>query len=292
MKRIDTTDARCHVGMKILVSESILLQEYQLADQFRIHLSGMYFSSLGPEWDSAGQRQGDYLHHFDVSLSGRRQVVHDGQVHHIEPGQVWFFPGNTPVERRCQESFEVVFFKFSCECLPGVDPLLDWPGRGTRLVGTCDVDEWRGWLEPGRVFGVMELLKLRSCLLSWLVTAVPELDEVIAQHLRMNVQFAAVFELIEKELGADLRMPKLAKAYGTTDKLFCKEFVRNTGISPKDYVMRRLNQEALQWVINSKCSIVEIAEKLRFTDQFYFSRFFKKFNGVPPSSYRQRFRRI
>jgi hypothetical protein len=59
----------------------------------------MYFASLGEEWDSAGHRQSDYLHHFDIPLSGRRQVVHDGQVHAIEPGQVWVLPGNTPVER-------------------------------------------------------------------------------------------------------------------------------------------------------------------------------------------------
>jgi YesN/AraC family two-component response regulator len=30
----------------------------------------------------------------------------------------------------------------------------------------------------------------------------------------------------------------------------------------------------------------EIAETLRFNDEFYFSRFFKKMNGLSPSAYR------
>jgi AraC-like DNA-binding protein len=34
----------------------------------------------------------------------------------------------------------------------------------------------------------------------------------------------------------------------------------------------------------------QVAHKLRFADQFYFSRFFKRFNGASPTAYRQRFR--
>jgi YesN/AraC family two-component response regulator len=34
----------------------------------------------------------------------------------------------------------------------------------------------------------------------------------------------------------------------------------------------------------------EIAEKLSFSDEYYFSRFFQKLNGAPPSRYRREFR--
>jgi YesN/AraC family two-component response regulator len=67
-------------------------------------------------------------------------------------------------------------------------------------------------------------------------------------------------------------------------------FKRSIGLSPKDYLMRRLNQEALQHVINTNLHMKEIAEKLRFTDEYYFSRFFQKLNGTPPSRYRKEFR--
>lgn len=290
MRLIDTTDPGAHGRVRTLTSSAGAAREARLAGKFRMHLLGMYFSQVGPEWGSAGKRQSDYLHHVDIALSGRRQVVCGGRVHDLVPGQVWFLPGNTPVERRCEEKCEVLFFKFFCEWLPGVDPLLDWPERGPRMAEHCRVKEWRKWIAPARSIGVAELLQLRGRLLAWLALAVPELDEVISQHLATHTQFTRVFDLIERRLGADLRLISLAGAHGTTAEAFSMAFSRSTGMSPKEYLTRRLNQEALQLVINTDSKMKEIAERLRFTDEFYFSRFFKKLNGCAPSEYRARLR--
>lgn len=291
MKLIDTTDPGAHAGMKTLVSNASAARETALAEKFRLHLLGMYFANVGPEWSSNGKRQGDYLHHIDITISGRREVICGDRVHELEPGQIWFLPGNTPVERRCEMPCEVLFFKFCCECLPGVDPLLDWAGREPRMAAQCDVKEWRQWISKDRAIGVAELLLLRGRLLTWLVTAVPELDEVVSKHLASHSQFTKVFDLIEREMGADLRLSALAEAYGTTVEAFSMAFSRGTGSSPKEYLTRRLNQEALQLVINTDLKLKQVAERLRFSDEFYFSRFFKKLNGCSPKAYRNRLRR-
>ena len=149
MKLIDTTDAKAHASMRNL-TDSAGERESWLAAKFRIHLVGMYFAGVGPDWGSDGKQQGDFLHHIEVALSGKRQVVHNGEVYDLNPGQVWLLPGNTPVERRCEEWCEVLFFKLNCEWLPGVDPLLDWPEREPRLIGGFDPADWRGWVEPER----------------------------------------------------------------------------------------------------------------------------------------------
>ncbi|MCB1131390.1 MAG: helix-turn-helix domain-containing protein [Verrucomicrobiae bacterium] len=290
MRLIDTTDPGAHAGMRALVSSGIAEREIQLSEKFRIHLVGMYFARVGPEWDSGGKRQSDYLHHVDIGLSGHRSVVCGDTTYDLEPGQVWFFPGNTPVGRRCAGSSEVLFFKLNCEWLPGVDPLLDWEGRQPRLAGTVDVAEWRERLAREPEIGVSELLRLRGQLLGWLASALPELDEVISRHLVSHTQFTPVFDLIEARLGADLRLNQLAETNGTTTEAFSIAFSRSTGMSPKDYLTRRLNQEALQLVINTDLKIKEIAMRLRFNDEFYFSRFFKRLNGCSPVAYRKRLR--
>ena len=135
-----------------------------------------------------------------------------------------------------------------------------------------------------------DLLWLRAMLLSWVANAIPELEVVITKHLATHKQFTRVFDTIERELGADLRMSEVARSHGTGVEAFSMAFSRATGMSPKDYVTRRLNQEALQLVINTDLKMKEIAERLRFTDEFYFSRFFKKLNGCPPSTYRHKMR--
>lgn len=291
MKLIDTTDPSAHAGMRTLVSNGSAARATALAEKFRIHLLGMYAADFGAEWSSKGKREADYLHHIDITLAGRRQVVCGERIHDLEPGEIWFLPGNTPVERRCNESCSVLFFKFCCECLPGVDPLLNWTGREPRRAARCDIGEWLEWAAGERSIGVADLLLLRGRLLAWLVTAIPELDEIVSTHVASHSQFTGVFDLIERDLGADLRLVALAEVYGTTVEAFSMAFTRGTGMSPKEYLTRRLNQEALQLVINTDLKLKQVAEQLRFNDEFYFSRFFKKLNGCSPKDYRNRLRR-
>jgi len=287
---IDTTDPVAHERLRTIVSTGTAERETRLAERFRIHLLGMYAAVVGPEWDSGGKRQSDYLHHIDIGLSGTRRIVHQGTTYVLRPGEVWFLPGNTLVERQCSENCEVLFFKLSSEWLPGVDPLLDWPDRQPRCAGTTELDVWRNAIEDDQVVGMTGILRLRGQVLQWMANAVPELDELITRHLTSHTQFTRVFDLIEARMGADLRLIDLAKANGTTTEAFSTAFIKSTGMSPKDYLTRRLNQEAIQLVINTDLKVKQIAQRLRFSDEFYFSRFFKRLNGCSPLAYRQQIR--
>jgi AraC-like DNA-binding protein len=289
MKSVDTTDPRANQHMRTLTSEMHGGREHNLAERFRMHLVGMYSNTVGREWSSDGKSEGDSVHHINVNLSGRRQVICRGRTYDLNPGEAWYLPANTPVERRCQEKCEVVYFKFFCECLPGVDPLLDWKDREPRRMRAINVAEWRTWLENDKPLGIASILGLRGRLMWWLVQTLPELDEVIALHLSNHSRFSAVFQYIEDHLGADLRLADLGEVYGTTSGAFAAAFTRSTGVSPKEYLQRRLNQEAIRWVMNSDLKMKDIAEKLRFNDEYYFSRFFQKHNGSPPLRYRSRF---
>ena len=286
MKSTDTTNPQAHAHMRTLTSGMHGGREHNLAERFRMHLVGMYSTTVGREWDSGGQSESDVVHHINVNLSGHRQVALGGRTYDLKPGEAWYLPANTPVERRCRQTCEIVFFKFFCECLPGVDPLLDWKNREPRRMRAIDVAEWRTWLENDKPLGIASILGLRGRLMWWLVQTIPELDEVIAQHLTRNLRFAEVFQYIEEHLGADLRLADLAEVHGTTPGAFSAAFTRSTGTSPKEYLRRRLNQEAILWVMTSNLKMKEIAEKLRFSDEYYFSRFFQKQNGSPPLRYR------
>lgn len=290
MKAADTTDPRTYEDGRTLMSESHGGREYSLAERFRMHLIGMYANKVGLEWDSGGGSESDSLHHINLNLSGRRQVVCRGRTYDLEPGEAWFLPGNTLVERRCRETFEVVYFRFYCECLPGVDPLLDWEDREPRRMCAIDVAEWRTWMENDKPLGIANILGLRGRLMWWMVQTIPELDEVISLHLAHHSRFSGVFQYIEDHLGADLRLADLASVHGSSERAFAAAFTRSTGISPKEYLTRRLNQEALRLVMNSEIKMKDIAEKLRFNDEYYFSRFFQKQNGSPPLRYRGQFR--
>lgn len=291
MKPIDTTDPSSEVGVRSLISNTDEESNSCLAGNFRICIRGLYSASIGKEWDSKGRKESDFLHHIEMPLSGKRAIVHQGEVFEILPGDLWFFPGNTPVERRCSRECEVLFIKFCCEWLPGVDPLLNWKKREPRKIGTFCLEEWQPWAKVGQKFRMVELLHLRGSILHWLADSIPELDEVIGEHLSTHMQFSKSFALIEDRLGADLRLATIAEQQGMSVDSFSAAFAKNIGMGPKEYISRRINQKAITLVTQSDMKIKEIAERLRFSDEFYFSRFFKKLNGSSPSIYRQRVRK-
>jgi AraC-like DNA-binding protein len=258
----------------------------------RIQLIGIFYTEVGPEWSSGGKQESDYLHHIDLTLTGRRQVVFRGEVLDMEPGIAFWLPGNTPLERRYCEPSKVLFFKLRCQWLPGVDPLLDWEGRRPGPIAQFDSGYWRPWSHPKHKPTFNKLLQVQARISDWIAAAVPNLDEVILRHVQTHSRFNTVFDLIERKLAPNLRIEELARAYGTTLHAFSMAFARNTGMSPKAYLKRRLIQEAMQLLLNSDLKIKEVASRLHFSDEFHFSRFFRTANGLAPLQYRRAFTRM
>ena len=291
MPLTDTTNPKAHAEARTLFNSLTAEHELTSVNRLSVRLIGLYVTEVGAEWGSNGRRECDFLHHIELPLSGCREIVYGEDRHlRLKPGSAYFLPGNTPQERRCKEACRLLYLKFRCEWLPGVDPLRDWPERAPLRLGPFDADDWKAWLAPKPKVNANTLLALHANVERWLAQALPDLSGLIGRHLQTHASFQTVFSHVETRLGADLRVEMLARVYGTSRDAFCMAFSRNTGLSPKSYLNRRLNQEAMNWVINSDLKIKEIADRLRFSDEFYFSRFFQKLNGVSPSRYRARFR--
>ncbi|MEJ5090039.1 helix-turn-helix domain-containing protein [Sphingobacterium faecium] len=69
---------------------------------------------------------------------------------------------------------------------------------------------------------------------------------------------------------------------------FSKKVKKELGKSPSQFIQDRVVLEAKKLLHLTYLSIKEIAAKLGFEDEFYFSRYFKKNVGISPSSFRER----
>lgn len=76
-----------------------------------------------------------------------------------------------------------------------------------------------------------------------------------------------------------------ALGYGRTN--FFKKVKQLTGMSPNDYIKKIRMEEAASLLISTNMTAAEVAFKCGFEDQYYFSKSFKKYYGLPPSQYRK-----
>ena len=76
-----------------------------------------------------------------------------------------------------------------------------------------------------------------------------------------------------------------ALGYGRTN--FFKKVKQLTGMSPNDYIKKMRMEEAASLLTSTNMTAAEVAFKCGFEDQYYFSKSFKKYYGLPPSQYRK-----
>ena len=65
-----------------------------------------------------------------------------------------------------------------------------------------------------------------------------------------------------------------------------RKFVQKFGIAPKEYLIQKRIDHAKTLLTQSEASIAEIAASVGYVDPLYFSRIFKKKEGVCPREYR------
>ncbi len=93
--------------------------------------------------------------------------------------------------------------------------------------------------------------------------------------------------VIEATLGEEPDWEATARQFGLTVEGFRKRFVRLIGQPPARYRMGRLIDRACALMAESRWTDRQIADRLGFCDEFYFSRRFKEITGRSPRAFRR-----
>ena len=99
-----------------------------------------------------------------------------------------------------------------------------------------------------------------------------------------------VFEYIHEKADASTSIADLAAVCQDTADHFSRLFSREFHVTAKHYLETELVRRAGKQLLFSNKTIKEIADELNFSDEFYFSRFFKKNTGIAPGQYRKQSR--
>jgi len=95
-------------------------------------------------------------------------------------------------------------------------------------------------------------------------------------------------ELLEQHYLTLHKPADYAEMLAMSPNNFTKRCTRYFKKSPSAMIQERLVLEAKKQLHLTRRSIKEIAYALQFSDEFYFSRFFKKFTKVSPQTFRQK----
>ena len=81
-----------------------------------------------------------------------------------------------------------------------------------------------------------------------------------------------------------------AERLGVSSKHLSRTAKRYTGIASVDWIEHYTISDAKILLRTTNLSIKEIAERLNFSSQSFFGKYFKKYEGISPKDFRRRYR--
>jgi AraC-like DNA-binding protein len=96
-------------------------------------------------------------------------------------------------------------------------------------------------------------------------------------------------EFMKSHLREPLKIATLAALVNLSRSHYTTLFKRVTGYAPLSYLNHLRMQRAVQLLNTTDLSIKRISDQLGFSDQFYFSRAFRKMHNHSPSEHRRRY---
>lgn len=212
----------------------------------------------------------------DLAASGQEQVFA------LTPGTVLFMPPGRLLGFDFSAGLRMLAFHFRLEVTPGHDLFAGRStcalrGDRTHLVQAA-YDAVRGPHHLGAVTMLRGLL---------LMLAADFIDGDLGDLGRQQAvrhRFAQVLLHIDAQCRIDLKITDLAALADLSREHFTRQFRRDFGVGPKEYLAQRVLERACARLLAGE-RVQDVATALGFASPFYFSRFFKAATGLSPREF-------
>lgn len=220
------------------------------------------------------------------NTEGDANYIDDAREHFtLQDRTLYFIPAFHTAKIRLSKNLFFLSVQCNLEIFPGVD-----------FFSSC---------KEIRVFPHLEeiavLLKIFACASEEIYLSTLQMQNIVANLLfRVAVTYPAqafqtplslrhymeLTKYLEQNGDALTRVPELAKIAGQSREVFTRHFTAIAGITPKQLITRTVIGKCLD-LLERGYSSKEITNKLNFSNEFVFSRFFKLNVGESPLQWKK-----
>lgn len=234
------------------------------------------------------------------TLKGGVTFLIGDETYRVGAGELIFYPASVPhsIIEADGKSWEVSFVTFECE-----SPLIESLGGRVFVPDKGISDRINSLFRFGGKFfynlppksrdtvgmycsaGVLELMRVKSELEAVLTRLC--LSSRTKRGERQSEVFTVATEYMKAHLGEHITLEGLAREVGVSISTLKKAFQKESGGGVNNYYIDLKLSRAAKLLCESDLSVGEIADRLGFSSQFYFSEQFKSRYGQSPVSYRK-----
>lgn len=260
------------------------------ANTVAIEILEAEYADLGREWHKKDMCSPYSRLYYVISGEGylKMQGKEDGNESQcvLRPGYLYLIPNGLTYDYFCEDRLEKVYFHINVILPNGMD-LFHGCTRFYELPVERQLpDQMRRWLCNGCSTDVFSLQgEIYHAIGAF--TKQAELEGKI--NRRYSPLVKGIFDL-QPELKISTTARQIAERLNVSESTMSKKFRRETGMSIGGYREQLTMSRARQLLATDSGSVREIADRLGFSDQFYFCKYFKQRQGMTPSMYRKKYR--
>lgn len=226
-----------------------------------------------------------------LCLDGRGWVQVSGKRHEVAKGQLVWVNCHHPHAYGCvlDDPWELYWIRVEGVTLDRISLLLDVAGQPVHQ----NFDVAAAAVEMERVFRHMDGRRPSDAAICH--AAVGELVSLLFSerltdprmlHPKVPPPIVKALEKMRLYYHESIRVQDLATTAGMSESHFSRQFKAAIGTSPIDWLRKERINQAKRRLIESEDPIKEIARQVGYSDQFFFSKDFKKTTQLTPTEFR------
>ena len=203
------------------------------------------------------------------------------------PGKMYFVPAFLPVRFRLDDRLLFLSIQTNLEIFPGVELFSGCP----RMVELPAPHEFSQLMEIFDI-NVPELTYLNAVRAGSLVFSI--MGQLLLHYAPEDFwkplalrKYADLTDYLNQNGNALTSVAELADVKHLSRENFTRHFTADTGITPKQLIDRFVMGRSIA-LVGQGLTFKEIAHRLKFRDEFAFSRYFKRNMGESPREWRSR----
>lgn len=232
-----------------------------------------------------------------IILDGELKIEIDKKEFLIKKNDVFFLSPNVIYQASSvTESCHFIYIHFDFVIGNNVKALESYQLEGP-VYGSLIREEVEDVIKSYFSYKNKELLSFLSfrgyftVLISKIMTILYQINSPALQHKRIVskplAKLQPVLMYITRNINKPLGIKELADLMGVSEKYFISYFKNVIGTSPNKFIIKQKMSKALSYLYEGKYSIKEISRLVGYSDQYTFSKAFKKYYGIAPSLIKQ-----
>lgn len=263
-------------------SDISFTQLKDLTNYIHLNITHFYHSAVDSRWRD--ENRCDNTNRLYFVLDGEAHLYCSGEKIRLMAGGIYLIPANLSYSYCCERYMEHIFVHFFLNIIPQKELLSDIQKVIRFEISAAELESVK---EMFYAENVKSAMFFQSYLYHLLFDIMPACEKQVNCDIALYKKYSALYDYIKENLSADMTVAEICKNTGYSQRHLSYKFKTDTGGTIKSYITDLLLDRIKYMLSFTELSIKEIASELHFSDEFYFSRFFRKHMDISPRDYRK-----